>query len=140
MKKPVDVYLAGGMKTCWQDRVKADLRKLEERGLVRWNDPRDNATNNPAEYELLDIMRVQTADIVFGLAEDGNPGLYALCVELAFGHARGARTILVNELKEETDPKRVKYFRFVGAVCDVQTASYHEGIRMLEKMVLALAG
>lgn len=140
MKKPVDIYLAGGMKTCWQDRVKADLRKLEERGLVRWNDPRDNLTNNPAEYELLDVMRVQTADIVFGFAEDSNPGLYALCVELALGHAHGARTILVNELKEETDVKRVRYFRFIGVVCDFQTDKYHEGIRMLEKMILALVG
>ncbi len=139
MKKPVDVYLAGGMKSCWQDRVKAALRKLKERGLVRWSDPRANMTKNPDEYELLDIMRVESADIIFGYAEDDNPGLFALCVEIGHGHAQGKRVILVNELSEQTDPKRKRYFSFVRADCDYVTEKWHDGINMLEKMILALA-
>lgn len=139
MKKPVDVYLAGGMRSGWQDRVKADLKKLREKNLVRWNDPRDNQTKVPEEYKLLDIMRVETADIILGLAEDDNPGLYALCVEISIGKTKGARTILINELKEATDPKRSRYFDFISIVCDFQTPDYHKGIEMLEKMILALS-
>lgn len=140
MKKPVDVYLAGGMKSGWQDQVKLALRKIHDQGLVRWSDPRDNYTADPKEYLLLDVMRAESADIIFGVAEDDNPGLYALCVELSLGHAKGARTLLVNQLKETTDPKRKKYFQFVQVVCDFETDKWHEGINMLERMILALAG
>lgn len=140
MKKPVDVYLAGGMKSCWQDRVKADLRKLKEKGLVRWSDPRNNGTKNPDEYELLDMMRVEAADIIFGYAEDDNPGLYALCTEIGIGKGMGKKVILVNELKEQTDPERKKYFNFVRGSCNYMTENCHEAINMLEKMILALAG
>lgn len=140
MKKPVDVYLAGGMKSGWKDQVKLALRRLKEKDLVRWSDPRDNQTKIPAEYELLDIMRIENADIIFGLAEDDNPGLYALCVEIGHGHALGKRVILVDQLKEETDPKRKKYFSFARADCDFVTEKWGDGINMLEKMILALAG
>lgn len=139
MKKPVDVYLAGGMRSGWQDRVKADLRKLYEKGLVRWSDPRDNQTAVPEEYKLLDVIRVESADIIFGYAEDTNPGLFALCIELTLGHARGAKTILINGLNEAKDPARFRSFGFVSVSCDFQTAEYHKGICMLEKMILALA-
>lgn len=140
MKKPVDVYLAGGMRTGWQEDVKRDLKKLHDAGLVRWSDPRENDTRDPKEYEPLDMMRVETADIIFGYAEDGNPGLYALCVELAFGKAKGAKTLLVNLLKEETDPKRKRYFSFTGVVCDFQVDNLNAGVQLLEKMIYALAG
>ena len=84
MKKPVDVYLAGGMKSGWQDRVRADLRKLKERGLVRWNDPRDNLTKNQGEIKLLSAVRIKTADIVFANEQDRDSQIAAINLEIKF--------------------------------------------------------
>lgn len=136
MKKPVDVYLAGGMKSGWQDVVKERLKDLKDMGFVRWSDPRNNGTSDPSKYKLLDKIRWETADIVFGYAEETNPSLFALGVELAGGHYSGAKTILVN--LPENEP-RYRYFSFVTVVCDYVTNDLDDGIEMLRKMIKAFS-
>ncbi len=130
MKKPVDVYLAGGMKSGWQDRVRADLRKLKERGLVRWNDPRDNLTKNQGEIKLLSAVRIKTADIVFANEQDRDSQIAAINLEIKLARQLG-KNIIVLAAREtwHTDSENPEF----------RTTKWASAVNILEEMILAMA-
>lgn len=61
------VYLAGGTRSEWQDKVKAALPG------VMFIDPREHRCRDDAVYTAWDLTGVQLCDIVFGFIEKDKP-------------------------------------------------------------------
>lgn len=80
LKKPVAIYLAGGMRSNWQDAVMACLPK----GVI-WLDPRKSGSTVAEEYTAWDLRAVEMADVVLGYMERTNPNGAGLAME--FGYA-----------------------------------------------------
>lgn len=102
--KKVNVYLAGGFKSGWQDKVKEACKDLLEQGMIEWNDPRENNTRDPNKYGPMDRMRLDVTEIIFGYAEKDNPLPFPLFFEMGYGLGKGYLVIFVNEITED-DPR-----------------------------------
>lgn len=81
LRVPV-VYLAGGMRSNWQDKVKKAFPG------IMFLDPRDHGAKEEAAYTAWDLTGVELADIVFGYIEKDNPNGAGLALE--FGYAAKA--------------------------------------------------
>jgi len=137
----VKVYLAGGMRTEWQDKVKEACRDLFNQGLVDWKDPRDNKTSNPNIYGPLDRQACDDSHIFFGFAEKTNPLPFPLFMEMGYCLGRGGKTIIfVNEI-EEADPRsRPMLFARVFGCGHVRTEkNLEEGIQALRLFIDVLS-
>lgn len=90
----ITVYLAGGMKSGWQDKV------IEVCGneYFEWIDPRDHGLTDEAEYTKWDLDGIDSCDVVFAYLEHDNPGGYALALEIGYAKARGKKIIFVEGL------------------------------------------
>ncbi|MHB9019786.1 MAG: hypothetical protein ACYC3G_02875 [Minisyncoccota bacterium] len=131
---PVYVYLAGGMKSGWQDKVKEACYDLIIGGEVEFFDPREGKIKDPDIYVPRDIAAANESDIVFGCAEEDNPGLYALSAEMAWIKRQNGIVILVNLLKKDGDKNR--YFRFVPKFCQAhETENMEEAISILRDAI-----
>lgn len=104
-KVPV-VYLAGGMKSGWQDRVKEAVP-----GVI-FVDPREHALKDEQGYTAWDLAGVELADVVFGYIEKDNPGGAGLAVEFGWGARAGKALVLV----EQSGYAQERYFGMVRAL------------------------
>lgn len=86
------VYLAGGMKDGWQDRVIPLLPK--------WTifDPRLHGLEHPADYTRWDLEHVREADVILAYMDPANPSGFGMSVELGYASALGKRIIFVDGL------------------------------------------
>lgn len=108
-KVPV-VYLAGGMKSGWQDAVKKAVP-----GVI-FIDPREHGLKDEAGYTAWDLAGVERADVVFGYMESDNPGGAGLAVEFGWG-ARAGKTLM---LVEQEGYAQQRYFGMVRALAHVK--------------------
>lgn len=140
---PVMVYLAGGMKSGWQDKVITAFEDLIREGVVAFFDPRKNP-KEPEKYRPIDKENWEQADIVFGYAESSNPALFAMCIEITGGFYNKARTIFVDDLKPESletpekieeEKRRQRYLGFIETVSHKKTTSLEEGMSVLEEEI-----
>jgi len=143
--KLILIYLAGGMKSGWQDKVIEACRDLEEEFIIEFFDPRKNP-KEPEKYRAADKAAWEEADIVFGYAESSNPALFAMCIEITGGYynKNGAWTIFVDDLKPESmetpekmeeEKKRKRYLSFLETVSHKRATSLSEGISMLRDAI-----
>lgn len=101
------IYLAGDMKSGWQDKVKEKLPEYE------YLDPRDHSDiTHILAYTELDLNMIQKCDIIFCYMESSNPGGYNFCLEAGYGFGLGKKIIYVNE----DDHPRQKYFGMLYAI------------------------
>lgn len=100
------VYLAGGMKSGWQDRVKKEVS-----GVI-FIDPREHGLSNEEGYTAWDLAGVERADIVLGYMEADNPGGAGLAVEFGWGARANKALILV----EQEGYAQQRYFGMVRAL------------------------
>jgi len=103
------VYLAGGFKSGWQNKIKG------EAPLFEYLDPSLHNIDDPNEYTAWDLNAVKDSEIIFAYMESSNPAGYALCLEVGFAKALG-KTILFVE--EHPSKSREKYFSMVRACSD----------------------
>jgi len=115
------VYLSGGMRSGWQDKVKAAVSGIE------WIDPREHGLELPALYAVWDLTGVRLADVVFAYIEDDNPSGIGLALELGYAKGLGKITILVGG----HDDKRMA---IVGCAADVWVAPLSQGIALLQSL------
>ncbi len=108
-KKSRKIYLAGGFKSGWQDRVTLLLPSLV------FLDPREHKLDNAAEYTKWDLEAIQQSDLILAYMEKGNPGGYALSLEIGYAKALGKKIILIDE---HDDTQRHRYFEMVREVAD----------------------
>lgn len=108
----VKIYLAGGMKCGWQDRV----TQLAPDG-VQFLDPRTWATSDPAIYTAKDLSAVRECDCILAYMDSSNPSGFGLCLEIGYAYALGKRIIFVDAVAGDW---RTRYFdmcRQVSSVC-----------------------
>ncbi len=130
MKKPVDVYLAGGTKSGWQNQLKRALNKLHQQGLVRWSNPEDNRTRNPEEIGLLNEIRRRNTDIIFLNEQDPGSNIGCLHQEIEKAKSLGKITVLLTVSKNSFIDSENLLF------C---TEKWHLAVNMLEEMIWAIA-
>ena len=96
------VYLAGGMKGDWQDRLMSLAPSHE------YFDPRNSGITNPTptEYTEWDLGHVDKADVVVVYMASDNPSGFGCSVEL--GYAYGKKPIIF--IDRIADDWRSRYF------------------------------
>src|SRR5262245_9766764 len=104
MSRPA-VYLAGGFRTKWRDRV----RRLE--GFI-FLDPSQHHLREPRNYTAWDLDAIRRADVVLAYLEKENPGGYALALEVGYAKALNKRVLFV----EDPGDTRHHYLSMIRAV------------------------
>ncbi len=120
------VYLAGGMRSNWQDKVKQACK-----GLAIFIDPREHGLGAETAYTAWDLSGVAAADIVFGYIEKDNPNGAGLALE--FGAAYQAQKHIL--YVEEPGFPFSLYFGMVRSVADSRTDSLEVGMASLKLLL-----
>lgn len=115
----VKIYLAGGFKSGWQDRVISTYPQFE------YLDPRSHGLTNPDAYTAWDLAAIKACDIVFAYLEKDNPGGYALALEIGYAKALDKIIILVNEKPAN------RYLDMVNACADDVFLTFEYGLKCL---------
>lgn len=89
------VYLAGGMKDGWQEKVAPLLVGHE---LL---DPRSWSSPDPAVYTARDLAAVRKAHVILVHMSSSNPSGFGLSVELGYAYALGKRIIFCDEISAD---------------------------------------
>ena len=116
----IAVYLAGDMRSGWQDRFKA---MLPER--VRVIDPRSHGLTDPAAYTEWDLRGVRECQVVVAYMGPHNPSGFGLAIECGYAHALGRKIIFVDEM---TVDWRGKYFDMLRQISTV-VPTFHDARR-----------
>jgi hypothetical protein len=121
------VYLAGGMRSNWQDRV------IEAVPGAIYVDPRRHNSKDESAYTAWDLQGVERADIVFGYIEKENPSGAGLAVEFGAGYTLSKSLIYV----EDPEFPYARYFGMVRAVTGGENtfASLQKGIERLQQLI-----
>jgi len=124
------VYLAGGFRTNWQNRVKQIY------GFV-WLDPKEKERPNGVitpmdvnEYGTWDLHFIKQSDIVFVYAERTNPSCIGLSVEMGYAKGLGKTVILVLEPNNEKIDD--KYLQFLKKGANITFEVLQDGIDYLQ--------
>lgn len=130
------IYLAGGMRSGWQDRVIEAVNAAIPEGDVCFLDPRKHGLGDPEAYTEWDISNIVTSCIVLAYLEKTNPGGANMALELGYakGYAKGRRLpvyIIV------VDEKQDKYFSMMRTthIADVLCTTLEEGIQILITLI-----
>lgn len=97
------IYLAGGMRSDWQDRLIAKLPS----GRITIYDPRSQTTTDPSEYTAWDLAHVVRADCIVSQMAPDNPSGFGLSVEVGYAYALGKPIIFIDQIQSDW---RSKYF------------------------------
>ena len=110
------VYLAGGFRGGWQDRViEAFNEPFGEYLDVEFVDPRKHGLKEEADYTEWDLRAIRECDVVFAVSEHDNPSGYGLMLEIGYAKALG-KQIIFCELG--SDPVRTRYYGMARVVSD----------------------
>jgi hypothetical protein len=121
--RPV-VYLAGGLRTGWQDQIKLELR------AYKCIDPRDCLSSDPAVYTDWDLEAISRCDVVLAYFESDNPTGYALALEVGYAKALNKKVVLVNE-RSGVMPEFARAIAMVRAAADVYFTTLRQGTEYL---------
>jgi len=121
---PLTVYLAGGMKSAWQDRV------IAAHPEIRFLDPRSHGFTAEHEYTEWDLSAIRESDVVLAYMDTDNPSGFGLSLEVGYARALG-KTILY--ACEDTSPRQ-KYFGMVRCCSNVTFTSLDDAIEGLNNL------
>jgi len=103
----MNIYLAGGMRSNWQDQV---IEAFKGENEINFFDPRTHSLTDPIEYTKWDLDHVKKCDVVLAYMEKDNPSGAGLCLEIGYAKALDNKMILfVDEVPDN------KYFGMVRA-------------------------
>lgn len=128
----IGVYLAGGMKSDWQDEV-LFICDMARPGRFAWRDPRKWQDQYPKaeEYVRQDLRSIRDCSILFAWMAGDNPSGYGLSAEMGYANALGRKIIFANEMKHDW---RDKYFDFHRELADEVYTTLVTGARGLIAM------
>ena len=127
MNNKAKVYLAGGMKSGWQDNI---IERFKNK-FIFFN-PRDHKLDNPIEYTLWDLHFVKESDILFAFMEKENPSGFGLTLELGFAKALNKTIILVDE-RSAVNESFANRFKIVRESSSVTFNNIEDGIKFLDR-------
>ena len=117
------VYLAGGMKSQWQDKVIQSCQKHQ------FIDPRTHGLTDEREYTRWDLAGIVHSDLVLAYMDTENPSGYGLCLEVGYAYAMDVPVLYVCEDTQD----RQRYFGMVRACSSRVFTSLNEAIAHLCK-------
>jgi nucleoside 2-deoxyribosyltransferase len=123
MSAPI-IYLAGGMKSNWQDEVIAALP------AVTFRDPRSHGLTDEKSYTEWDLKAIRDCDVVLAYMDTFNPSGFGMSLEVGYAHALGRIIFYVCE--DETP--RQKYFGMVRACATKCFDSLERAIEALREL------
>lgn len=121
------VYLSGGMRSNWQNRV----IDSSHNNFTFFN-PANHNLKNSKEYTNWDVFYTKRCDIIFAYMEKDNPSGIGLSFELGIANALGKLIILVDE-KSCNDSKFEIYFKIVKDSSNIIFDKLQDGIEFLNK-------
>lgn len=126
----VKVYLAGGMRSGWQDYVKSTFN-------LTFLDPRKKEANNKMSVQEIgtcDLFFIKQSDIVFCYIEKTNPSGIGAAAELGFAKGLGKTVILC--LEPNNKHINDKYLQFLHNVSHVVYNNLDEALKYLKKITV----
>lgn len=123
--KQTSVFLSGGFRSKWQDRV---VEKLGE-NFIFYN-PLAHNLSDSEEYTAWDLHYVRKCDIVFAYMEASNPSGYGLILEIGLAYGLGKTVILVDE-RSAVDEDFARYFKMAYHTADVTFDNFDKGVEYL---------
>jgi len=128
------VYLAGGLRTNWQAKVKElnGFKFLCPRDKERPNGVEIQMTVN--EYGTWDLHYIKQADIVFVYAERTNTSCIGLSVESGYAKGLGKTVILVLEPNHETI--KDAYLQFLKKAASITFETLEDGMNYLQSFAI----
>ncbi len=121
------IYLAGGMKSGWQDKV------IAAAPANAYFDPRKHGLVTPSLYTQWDTDAIQRSDLVIAVMEKDNPSGFGLSFEVGYVYSLSIPVWFVMSAADE----RYKYFGMVGAASDHIFGSMAELLEELKRMPVA---
>lgn len=123
------VYLAGGMKTGWQDELRFIVDSAMP-GAVWWIDPRSWADEHKdaAAYTKRDLQGIRDCSILFAWMDGRNPSGYGMCLEIGYAEALSRKIIMADEMKHDC---RDRYFDMARECASYRAQSLVGGARTL---------
>jgi len=125
------VYLAGGMKSGWQEKV----RRNGPPG-VRYLNPCDHGLSGEREYTAWDLYALKSSDVLFVYFESSNPSGYGLSLEAGFAYALGKTIVFVDE-KTASDPVAGRRLGMLRSTASVVFDNLDDGIEFLHHLARA---
>lgn len=119
------VYLAGGFKSKWQDKVTT-------RHTVIDPSKKDESTMSMMEIGDWDKTAIQDSDIVFAYMERTNPSGFGLSCEIGYAHALGKTSVLVLEKNHEKHSD--KSLEFLTCFADYVFDNFQDGLNCLNEL------
>ena len=113
------IYLAGGMKTGWQDRVAAHLAGHELLDPRSWSDP------DPKIYTERDLSAIRKSDALLVQMGSDNPSGFGLSVELGYAKALCKHIVFLDQI---SDDWRSRYFGMHREMADKVCTTVDEAI------------
>ncbi len=121
------VYLAGGMKSGWQDKI---IDKFKDK-FIFFN-PRDHNLLEANQYTVWDLHHIKKADIIFVYLESDNPSGFGLTLEIGYAKALNKTIILVDE-KSARNEIFAKQFKIVRESANNVFNDLESGLRYFER-------
>lgn len=121
------IYLAGGIKTNWQESVISEITDCE------FYNPRDKEVNKILtldEYGTWDLYHIKKSDIVFAYMEKTNPSGIGLAVEI--GYAKGLGKTVILCLEENNEKINDRYLDFLKLTSDIVFTDLDSAITYLK--------
>jgi nucleoside 2-deoxyribosyltransferase len=128
------VYLAGSLRTNWQDEVRRALNDYgaSQSSNFTFLDPSYHSEmKDPDQYWPWDMHMIRQADIVFVYADATNPGL-GYVIEAGYAHGLGKTVVLVMPPGHATIPDRYRHSLVYFA--DAKFSSLEQGIEFLKAL------
>ena len=127
------VYLAGGMTSGWQEKVKLSAPDFKYVDVCFRDAKMKNDNLKPKiveEYTQWDKHWVKNCDILFAYMEDDNPSGFGMACELSYAHRLGKTCILVLEPNSKCHKDR--YLKFMNGFSDITFDNLDDGINYLK--------
>ena len=128
MVSQYNIYLAGDMKSGWQDDVMMHMKRIDR--ALKFFDPRTHGLDDEQEYTEWDLSRVRRSDIVFCVLSPTNPAGQGMALEVGFAKALGKLIIWVED--EEYPHPKARYFGMCRACADKRFDNIRDAVLWLE--------
>lgn len=120
------IYLAGGLRSGWQDKLKELLPNIE---LISPLD-KDDKSMNVYEYGTWDLHYIKQCDLVFAYMEKTNPSGIGLSCEIGFAYGIGKTVITC--LEPNNEHIKDVYLQFIKKVSHIVYDDLDSAVKYLK--------
>ena len=124
----ITIYLAGGMKSDWQNIVQTNCGSEK----TIFINPQNHGLGTPEQYTFWDLFGVKNCDILFGFMEENNPSGFGLAAEIGYAKALGKLVIIVDE-KSPKDIRFKNMYAMINQMADVRFDTLALGMDYLNR-------